>query len=125
MLVDHAEPERVRVLRVADLLLTPADQDVALGGVVIAHDALHQRALAGTVLAEQRMEGAGTHLQFDIVERQEIAEAHRHGDGVDAESATWRRCLADDHEIAPIRSADFATAPNTPPCILIIFSAWS
>ena len=71
------------------------------------------------------MERPWTHLELDIVERKKIAEAHSHGDGVDAKGAFRRLRLADDHEIAPIRSADFATAPNTPPCILIIFSAWS
>ncbi len=71
------------------------------------------------------MERAGPHLQLDIVERQEIAEAHGHGDGVDAEGACGRRYLADDHghDTAPMKSAELATAPNTPPCILIIFSA--
>ena len=88
MLVDHAEPERVRVLGVGDRLLAAADQDVALGRAVIAHDAFHQRALAGAVLAEQRMERAGPDLEFDIVEREEVAEPHGHGDGVDAERAT-------------------------------------
>ena len=88
MLVDHAEPERVRVLGVGNRLLAAADQDVALGRVVIAHDAFHQRALAGAVLAEQRVEGARPHLERDIVEREEIAEPHGHGDGVDAERAT-------------------------------------
>ena len=69
----------------------------------------------------------GAHLQLDIVERQEVAEAHGHGDGVDAEGACGRWYLADDHghEMAPMKSAELATAPNTPPCILIIFSAWS
>jgi hypothetical protein len=33
------------------------------------------------------VEGAGANLQFDIVERDEIAETHGHGDGVDAEGA--------------------------------------
>src|ERR1700722_3882729 len=111
------------VLRVGNRLLAATDDDVAFGGVVIAHDALHQRALAGAVFAEQRVEGAGTYFQLDIVEREEVAEAHGHGDGVDAEGARRRRGLADDHAIAPIRSSDFATAPNTPPCILIIFNA--
>ena len=69
MLVHHAEAERVGVLRIGDRLLAAADQHVALGRVVVAHDAFDQRALAGAVFAEQRMERAGPHLQFDIVER--------------------------------------------------------
>ena len=123
VLVDHAEAERVGVLRIGDGLLAASDQDVALGGAVIAHDALDQRRLAGAVLAEQRMEGAWSDLQRDIVEREKIAKAHRHGDGIEAEGARGRRRFADDHEIAPISASEVATAPNTPPCILIIFSA--
>ena len=69
------------------------------------------------------MEGAGAHLQLDIVEREEVAEAHGHGDGVDAQGAGGRGLFADDHAMAPIKSSDFATAPNTPPCILIILIA--
>ena len=59
MLVDHAEPECVGVLRIGDRLLAAADQHVAFGRVVVAHDAFDQRALAGAVLAEQRVERAG------------------------------------------------------------------
>lgn len=87
MLVDHAETERMRVLRIGYALLAAADDDVALGGVVIAHDAFHERALARAVLAQQGVERAGAHFQFDIVEREKVAEPHRHGDGVDAERA--------------------------------------
>src|SRR5205085_8448696 len=68
---------------------------------------------------------ARTHFERDIVQGHEIAEPHRHGDGIDAKGARRQRHFADDHDNAPIRSAEFATAPNTPPCILIIFSAWS
>ena len=71
------------------------------------------------------MERARSYLQLDIVKRQEVAEAHGHGYGIDAESADKRRRLADDHEIAPMKASEVETAPNTPPCILIIFSAWS
>src|SRR5579863_3195275 len=125
MLVDHAQAQRMRVLRVGDRLFAVTDQDVALRGVVVAHDAFHERALAGAVFAEQSVQRAGPNLQFDIVERDEIAEPHRHCDGIDAERAGRRGIFAYLHEIAPIRSADLATAPNTPPCILIILMACS
>jgi len=39
MLIDHAEPERVGVLRIGDRLLAAADQHVTLRRVVVAHDA--------------------------------------------------------------------------------------
>ena len=78
----------MRFLGIGDRLFAAADQHVAFGRAVIAHDAFHQRALAGAVLAEQRMERARPHLEFDIVERDKVAEPHGHGDGVDAERAT-------------------------------------
>ena len=125
MLVHHAEAERVGVLGIGDRLFAAADQHIAFGRVIVAHDAFDERALAGAVLAEQCMEGAGTHLQFDLVERDEVAEPHGHVDGVDAKRPARQRRLADNHDKAPISAAEVATAPNTPPCILIIFSAWS
>src|ERR1700722_7485135 len=125
MLVHHAEAERVGVLWIGDRLFAAADQHVALSRVIIAHDAFDEGALAGAVFAEQRMKRAGSYLQFDIVEGDEIAEPHGHGDGIDAKRAARQRHFPDDHDKAPIRSTELATAPNTPPCILIIFSAWS
>src|SRR6266702_5917491 len=125
MLVHHAKPERVRVLRIGDRPLAAADQDSTLGRVIVAHDALHQRALAGAVFAKQCMERAGTYFQFDLVQCNEITESHGHGDRVDAKRPSGKRRFADDHGSASIIAADVATAPNTPPCILIIFSAWS
>ena len=125
MLVHHAESERVSVLRIGDRLLAAADQHVALGRVIIAHDTFDERALAGAVFAEQRMERTGPHLQLDIIECREIAEPHGHGDGIDAKRPARQRRLADDHDRAPISAPEVATAPNTPPCILIIFRAWS
>ena len=100
--------------------LPVADDDLALVGPVIAHDALDQRALAGAVLAEQRVQAAGPDPHRDLVERDEVAETLGHADGLDAESA------GGGHQPSASRNA-FAseTAPNTPPCILIILMAWS
>src|ERR1022692_2842098 len=55
----------VGVLRIGDRLLTAADQHLALGRVVVTHDAFDQRALAGAVFAEQRVERSGAYFQFD------------------------------------------------------------
>src|SRR3979490_2691918 len=71
------------------------------------------------------MERAGAYFELDIVQRNKIAEPHGHGNGIDAKRPARQRCFADDHDTAPMNAADVATAPNTPPCILIIFSAWS
>src|SRR5262249_49401049 len=100
-----------------------ADQHIASGRVVVAHDAFDQRRFSCAVLAEESVERARLNLQLDIVERGEVAEPHGHGNGFDAEALV--ACVRLDHAIASIKSADLATAPNTPPCILIIFSAWS
>ena len=93
MLVHHAEAERVGVLRIGDRLFAAADQHVALGRVVVAHDAFYQRAFAGAVFAEQRVEGAGPHFQFDIVQRDKVAEAHGHGHRIDAKRAFRHRAF--------------------------------
>src|SRR3954465_13598078 len=119
MLIDHAEPERMRIPGIGDRLLAAADQHGALRPVVVAHDAFHERGFPGSVLAEQRVERPRPHLQLDIVERGEIAEPHRYRDGLAAD----RLRMIAVHDSASISAAEVATAPNTPPCILIIFSA--
>jgi hypothetical protein len=134
VLVDHAEAEGVRGTRIVDLLFTAVDHDVAGVRPVIAHDALDQRALAGAVLAEQRMERRGRHLQRNLVQRGEFAEALGHRHPLDADRAVRHRRRRevgnllgdlDRHAIASIRAEDPDTAPNTPPCILIILMACS
>ena len=91
MLVDHAEAERMRRARIAR---SPpgaiADNDLAFVGLVVAHDAFDQRRLAGAVLTEERMEGAGPHFQRNLIERRELAEALGHVDGFDTEGGFAR-----------------------------------
>ena len=135
MLIDHAEPERVRGARIVDDLLPVIDHQLAVVGLVIAHDAFDERALAGAVFAEQRMERAGPHLQRHLVERRELAEAFDDVERFDAErllrggrrrqaaGRNERRHLA--HAMASMNFAEFDTVPNTPPCILIILMAAS
>ena len=129
MLIDHAEAERVRGARIADDLLPVVDHQLAVVGLVIAHDAFDQRRFAGAVLAEQRVERAGPDLQRNLVERGELAEALGHVDRFDAEGflhavgdgsrrADQRGHLA--HAMASMNFAESDTAPNTPPCILTI-----
>ena len=91
VLIDHAEAERVRGARIVDRLFAAVDQDVARVRPVVAHDALDQRALAGAVLAEQRMERSGRHLQRHLVERRELAEALGHRHRLDADRALGHR----------------------------------
>ena len=134
VLVDHAEAERVRGARILDLPLAVVDQHVAVVRPVVAHDAFDQRALAGAVLAEQGVEAAGRHLQRHLVERGELAEALGHRDRLDRERPIRNERQPavgdlpgdrDRHGSAPMKAAELDTAPNTPPCILIILTAWS
>ena len=99
-----------------DLDLAVVQQDLALVGGVVAHGALHQRALARAVLAQQRMEGAGLDLHRDVVECRHRAESLGEADQLEG-----RRGHVSTFRIA----AELATAPNTPPCISTIFSAAS
>jgi hypothetical protein len=46
----HADAERVRVVRRADVALAAARDDLARGGLIVADQALHERALARAVL---------------------------------------------------------------------------
>jgi hypothetical protein len=71
VLVDHADAQRARDDRIGDVLLAAVDQDAAGLGAVEAGDALDQRALAGAVLAQQRMHGARRRLERDAVQRRE------------------------------------------------------
>ena len=123
VLIDHAQPERMSNARVVDIALAPAHHDLAGIGLVITHDAFHERALAGAVFAEQGMKRAGRNLQRHVVERGEIAEALAHGDRLDAKRHRLCGLLA--HAIAAINAFELETVPNTPPCILIILMAWS
>src|SRR5262249_12166994 len=109
------------------------DQNAARIRPVIAHDALDQRALAGPVLAEERVERSGRHLERDVIERGEPAEALGHRHHFDAERVIGHRRRPvgnflgdlDGHAMVSSNAGEFETAPNTPPCILIILMAWS
>ena len=115
MLVDHAQPQLVRLARMGNRHLPLVQQDLALVGGVVAHGALHQRALARTVLAQQRMEGAGFDLHRHVVERGHRAEALGKADQLEGRRGR--------HASAFRTAAEWATAPKTPPCISTIFKA--
>ena len=84
-------------------------------GLVVAHDALDQRALAGAVLAEQRVHRARPQLQRDGVERDQRAEALGQATRLQGERLA--------HDSASSSAREVVTAPKTPFCILTIFSA--
>src|SRR5690606_24471934 len=130
---DHAEAERVRGARVLDRIFMVRHHDAAFVWPVVAHDALDQRGFAGAVFAEKCMEGSGRHLQRYVVERRELAEPLGHAQRFEPQRMMQvrRRRRADQprgvgaHAIAPMKDLESETAPNTPPCILIILMAWS
>src|SRR5882724_7727194 len=108
-----------------DLDFAAVQQDLALVGAVVAHGAFDECALAGAVLAEQRMKGARLDRHRDVVERGQPAEPLGKADQVERRRALVRRQVrgADRHAIALRRACELATAPNTPPCISTILSA--
>ena len=59
VLVDHADAGGDRVARAAERDRLAVDQDLALVGLVEAVQDVHQRGLAGAVLAEQGEDLAG------------------------------------------------------------------
>src|SRR5262249_41917305 len=140
VLVHHADTERMGVLWRTNLAFTPVHDDLARIRAVVADQALDQRALAGTVLAQQRVERSGRYRDRDVVERDEAAEALGHVQTLDLERGIrWRfggrnlhssgeglgaRGAGDrDQTSASMSDFEFDTAPNTPPCIFTILIA--
>ena len=73
-LLEHdAKPGQRRHRVAADIVAVNVD-GAAIGDEQAAQQ-LEQRGFAGAVLAEQRHEFAGRHLQADMVERRHVAEA--------------------------------------------------
>ncbi len=83
MLVHHADAQRDRVACVRDAHRPAFDLDAAAVGLVEAVQDRHQRALAGAVLADDAVHGAGRHCQVDRhvrVHRAETFVDRPHGD---------------------------------------------
>ena len=70
---------------IVDDLLPVIDHQLAVVGLVIAHDAFDERRFAGAVLAKKRMERARPHLQRHLIERGELAETFDDVERFDAE----------------------------------------
>ena len=67
VLMDHADPGFDRVLGGRELGALALEQDLARVGLVQAVEDVHQRRLAGAVLAEQRVHFAARQLEVDVV----------------------------------------------------------
>ena len=74
VLVHHADPEVDRVARRADLDLVAAQKDLALVGRVEPVEDVHERRLAGSVLAQEGVHLAGRQLEVDLVVRDDSRE---------------------------------------------------
>ena len=135
MLVDHADAQRVRIVRRMDRALAPVHGNLPRSRFIEADQAFHQRAFSGTVLAQQRMERPGFDMHRYVVERGERAEALGHAGHLHVERMVEHDLVLGLHAhhlifghqalalIASIMAVESATAPNTPPCIVTIFSA--
>ena len=75
VLVDHADAVADGVARLVDVDRPTVDPDLAAVGAIEAGEDVHQRRLAGAVLAEQRVQLARTELELRVVEGDRGAEA--------------------------------------------------
>ena len=74
VLVDHPQAGLDRVARRPEHDRPAVEADLALVGPVEAGEDVHQRALAGAVLAEQRVDLAGPQLEVDVVVGEDARE---------------------------------------------------
>jgi hypothetical protein len=75
LLVDDADPELLGVLGTVDGHPLPVEEELALVGRVDAGQQLHQRGLAGAVLADQRQHLAAAQVEVHVLERLDAGEA--------------------------------------------------
>ena len=95
------------------------DPDDAVILDVHAGENLHQRALAGAVLADQGMNLAGPEVEIDVDQRRDAAERLGYADGFQDEAAASARPLRDarssiGRSILPRRFLLHALEPSPP-----------
>jgi hypothetical protein len=90
LLVDHGDALPERIQRAAQRDGPAPEQDLPRVRWLHARDDLHQRRLAGTVLAHQRMHGAGAYAQLHIVEGDDAGEGLSHATGLQQIAAGGR-----------------------------------
>jgi hypothetical protein len=130
VLIHHSDTERMRILRRTDIPLALIDFDLPGIGPVVAHHALDQRALAGTVLAQQSVERPRLHFHRYVVQRSESSKALGHVQAPQLQGGVgWGIVRRNAHGLnqsedsASTIAFEFDTLPNTPPCILTILMA--
>ena len=89
VLVDHADAQIGRGLRIVDHRLAAGERDRAAVGLDESDQDLHQRRLAGAVLAEDPVDPTGVQLQVDVVAGDDAAVVL--GDGCEVDSRGGRR----------------------------------
>ena len=75
VLVDGVDAERARMVDAARLVRLAAQEHAALVGLLEAADDLHQRRLAGAVVAEQPQHLALAQVQVDVAQRDDRARS--------------------------------------------------
>ena len=78
LLIDRADPERLRVARLADVDRATVEPDFAFVPLQGAGQDLDQGRFAGSVLAHERMDFARLHLEVDAIERPHAGKGLRH-----------------------------------------------
>ena len=104
VLVHHPDPALDRVLGRRERRLLPVEEDLPRVRVVEPVEDVHQRRLAGAVLAEQRMHLAGGDVEVDVVVGEHAGEAL--GDPAELENGwlgplTRRFCHAEGRALRP------------------------
>jgi len=83
LLVDEDDPCRLGGVGVGELDRAPFQCDLARARAVVAGEQLHQRRLAGAVLAHQRVDLPGAHVDVDGVEDLDGSEGLAEADAVE------------------------------------------
>ena len=91
LLVDDADAELLRVLGRDRLVRLAVEEELALVDLVHAGEHLHQRRLAGSVLADQRVHLAGAQVEVHVLERLDAGEALAHPLDVQQQRALGHR----------------------------------
>ena len=95
LLMNDRDARALGVLHARELHRRARQPDDAVVLDVHAGEDLHQRALAGAVLADQRMHFAGLQVEVDVDQRRDSAERFGDAQGFEDDAVAPRRHLAD------------------------------
>ncbi len=89
VLVDHADPAGDGVARRAERHGLPVEAQLSLVGLVEPGQDVHERGLAGAVLAEQRVDLARADVEIDVVVGEDAREGLDDADGLEGGGDGW------------------------------------